>query len=317
MKMLRALVVAIVAVATLAACGTPAGSGPGSGSGADRLRVVTGAYPLEYAIERIGGDHVSVENLTPPGAEPHDLELSPRQVGDLASADLVVYLSGLQPSLDDAAQTQVSPQALLDVADAARLVAQDEHDHAAESGSHPAEEHGHGSQDPHFWLDPTRLADVGDAVAQKLSAQDSAHAADYRRNAESLRADLQALDKEFATGLATCTSRDLVTSHEAFGYLAGRYDLHQIGIAGLTPEDEPSPRALADLVAHVRSTGTTTIYTETLVAPDVAETVAREAGVRTAVLDPIEGLTGDAPDSDYLTVMRTNLQTLRTGQGCA
>ena len=170
--------------------------------------------------------------------------------------------------------------------------------------------------DPHFWLDPTRLADASDAVAERLGELDPEHAAEFTAGAEDLRADLEQLDADLAAGLETCDSRDLVTNHAAFGYLADRYDLHQVGISGLSPDTEPNPGTLAEIATYVRDHDVTTVFTETLVAPDTAEAVAAETGASTAVLDPLEGLAEDA-DGDYLTIMRENLSVLEEGLGCS
>lgn len=260
--------------------------------------VVVSFYPLQFVVENLVGDAATVTNLTAPGVEPHDLELTPQSVGDVADADLVVYLSGFQPAVDDAVDGQAT--ASLDVADAADLS-------LTTAG---------GTLDPHFWLDPNRLAAVADATATSLVDQGILDADTATANLNALTDDLDRLDKEFSNGLADCTSRDLVTSHEAFGYLADTYDLTQVGITGLTPEAEPDPQDLAAVTAFVKENDVRTIYYETLVSPDVAETVARETGADVAVLDPLEGLAADAAEDDYLTVMATNLATLRTGQDC-
>ena len=174
-----------------------------------------------------------------------------------------------------------------------------------------------GALDPHFWLDPTRLASVGDAMAQQLADIDPGYAATYEENATALRADLETLDGEIADALAHCRVTTLVTSHEAFGYLADRYGLEVVGISGISPSQEPDPAALAEIADLVRKRGVTTVYTETLVDPSVAETVAREAGVHTAVLDPIEGLSDASAGNDYLAVLRADAATLHDGQGCS
>jgi zinc transport system substrate-binding protein len=286
---------AAVSATTLAGCG---GSEP---SGSGTVGVVTAFYPLQYAVERVGGDRVDATNLTKPGAEPHDLELAPQDVATVAEADLVVYLAGFQPAVDEAV-AQAAGDRALDVSDAADLTL------SAPDGS--------STPDPHFWLDPTRLADVADAVAAELTAVDPAGASTYAANSAALRDDLEALDADLSKGLAVCDSRYLVTSHTAFGYLADRYGLEQVGIVGLSPDAEPTPGDLARVASFVQGRGVTTIFYETLVSPDVAETVARETGATTAVLDPLEGLAAGDSRADYLTVMRDNLATLRTGLGC-
>lgn len=294
---------------------------------APALEVAASFYPLQWVTERVGGDRVEVTSLTPPGAEPHDLELSPTDVATVARADLVVFLSGFQPAVDEAI-TQAEG-ATLDAADHAEVTltatVDDGHDHGGDDHSHEGEEHAEekaegkaegAATDPHFWLDPLRLADVGDALADQLVTLDAANAEDYRANAAALRHDLEQLDADYTEGLASCASKELVTSHAAFGYLADRYGFTQLGISGLSPEDEPSPADLAEATEFVQEHDVATIYFETLVSPTIAETVAAETGAETAVLDPIEGLTEDSAGEDYLEVMRSNLATLRSGQSC-
>jgi zinc transport system substrate-binding protein len=316
----RPAVAALTAAALLAAgCGSDDG-GPGTDAGSG-LTVVAGFYPLEWAAARVGGDRVSVSSLTPPGAEAHDLELTPQDVAAVAEADLLVYLDGFQPALDEAAGSEGGDHAW-DAGQAADLVTGEAHEHAGDghaADEHAEEEHAddEGVDDPHFWLDPTRLASVGDALAERLAELDPDGAAAYEDNAAALRSDLEALDEEMSAGLSGCAVDTLVTAHDAFGYLADRYGLEVVGISGLSPSQEPEPAQLAEIAGLVAERGVTTVYTETLVDPAVAETVADEAGARTAVLDPIEGLTDESAGEDYLQVMRTNLATLQEGQSCS
>jgi zinc transport system substrate-binding protein len=308
---------AVAALLLTAGCGSD--NSGGGGDGGDGLQVLAGFYPLEWAAERVGGDRVSVEALTPPGSEPHDLELTPRDVAAVEDADLLVYLGGFQPALDEAAGSAGGDHTW-DVADVVDLVAGEHEDegtdeHAGEEeGDH---EHEDGAVDPHFWLDPLRLADAGDALADRLTELDPEGADTFETNAAALRADLEALDAEMSAGLGSCAVDTLVTAHDAFGYLAERYGLDVVGINGLSPSQEPSPSQLAAISRLVAERGVTTVYTEALVDPAVAETVAAEAGVRTAVLDPVEGLTDDSAGDDYLEVMRANLATLQEGQSCS
>ncbi|MEO3769680.1 metal ABC transporter substrate-binding protein [Micromonospora sp. B9E7] len=311
----RATYRVLAAVTALLTLGAGAGCSTGDAAGADpqRVDVVAAFYPLQFLAERIGGDAVRVTNLAKPGAEPHDLELSPSQVGQVTEAELIVYLKGFQPAVDDAVAQNggdrafdvTSVQPLLDASAGG-------HDHEGEEGH--AEESG--GKDPHVWLDPTRLAGIGDQLAQRLGKADPDHAADYTARAATLRADLTALDDEFKTGLATCQRREIVTSHAAFGYLADRYQLDQVGITGLSPDVEPSPQRLAHVIEEAKEHQATTIFFETLVSPKVAETIAGQVGAKTAVLDPIEGLAAGS-NGDYLSVMRTNLQTLQTALSCS
>jgi len=280
------------------------------------LRVATSFYPLQWMAERVGGDLVTVTNLTKPGAEPHDLELTPRDVASLSDADVVAYLSGFQPAVDDALRNtdatrfDAAPAADLDLRFTPAV------GDAAPDGRLGADADATGRTDPHFWLDPVRLAAVGEAFADTLAEQDPKHADRFRANAAALTADLKGLDHDMTVGLERCRSRDLVTSHRAFGYLAARYHLRQVGISGIDAEAEPSARSLAQVSDFVRANHVRTIYFETLVSPVVAKTVAREAGATTDVLDPLEGLGTHSQGGDYVEVMRANLANLRRGQGC-
>ncbi|MFC4150405.1 metal ABC transporter substrate-binding protein [Micromonospora mangrovi] len=305
-RALAAAATALLALGGVAACGDA-----GADADPDRVDVVAAFYPLQFLAERIGGDAVRVTGLAKPGAEPHDLELHPRQVGQVVDAELVLYLKGFQPAVDEAVAQNAGDRAL-DVATVAPLLdaAAGGHDHEGEAGH--AEEHG--GKDPHLWLDPTRLATVGDRLAERLGRLDPDRAADFTARAAAFRADLGTLDREYATGLTNCQRREIVVSHTAFGYLAARYRLEQVGITGLTPDTEAPAGRLAEVAKEAREHGATTVFFERLVSPKVAETVAREVGARTAVLDPIEG---PPADGDYLSAMRTNLQTLRTALDCS
>jgi len=298
----KALVAALSvgAFALLAGCsGADAAGSSGSGG---KLSIAASFYPLQFVTERIAGSRATVSSLTPPGAEPHDLELTPKDVARINDADLVVYLSGFQTAVDDAVATQAGETAL-DVASTAKL-------------DRTVAEEGETGTDPHFWLDPQRLAAVSTQIEQRLATVDAAGATTYAANLATLVAELNILDGEFRTGLASCANKDLVTSHQAFGYLAARYGLTQVGISGLSPEQEPDPATLARVTNFVRANKVRTIYYETLISPAIARTVASETGARTAVLDPIEGITDQSQGDDYFAIMRSNLKDLKEGQPC-
>ena len=264
----------------LAGCGTSLATGP--------KVVVASFYPLAFAAQEIASPGYTVENLTPPGAEPHDLEVSPADATAIRDAGLVLLLGhGFQPQLEQAAGSGDNVLHLLDTPGIDLLP----------------------NGDPHVWLDPVRfekiVARIGEALGRETqSAQ--------------LVARLRKLDAEYRAGLANCDRREIVTSNEAFAYLAQRYGFEQIPITGLSPEAEPQPADLARVVQLVEERGVTTVYYETLVSPRIADTVARETGATTAVLDPIEGLTKDeaARGEDYFTRMRANLLALEKGLGC-
>ena len=273
---------ACVAGIAVAGCAASRGSEDGA--------IVAAFYPLAFVAAQVAGTDAEVVDLTRAGEEPHDLELSPRDVARVHDARLVVYAGdGFQPAVEDAVRGRSGPS--LDVLDGVRLLADGD------------------DSDPHVWLDPRRYAEVARAIATALG--------DPSR-ADRLVRRLEALDAELAAGLERCRRRTIVTSHAAFGYLADRYGLRQVALVGLAPELEPAPGAVARLAAEVRATGATTVFTEPLVSPALAETVAREAGVGTAELDPLESLTPgqEASGADYFGVMRDNLAALRRALGC-
>lgn len=285
---------------------TACGSASAGDSG--KVDVVAAFYPLEYVAKQVGGDRVDVRNLVKPGAEPHDMELTPRQIAEISDADLAVYLGGFQPAVDEAVAEHADEKSL----DAATVQPLADGFVPLEEGELHEDEKG---KDPHVWLDPTRLAAIGDAVAKELGEADVSRAAQYTAGAEALRTKLTALDAEFRTGLATCKQKTIVVSHNAFGYLAHRYGLTQLAITGLTPEDEPSPARLAEVTNFAKANKVTTIFFETLVSDKVAKTLASEIGAKAEVLDPIEGLEEGSSD-DYVSVMRSNLNTLRGALAC-
>ncbi|WP_265522749.1 metal ABC transporter substrate-binding protein [Oerskovia flava] len=288
-------VAGVAAVALLTGCASSTDAGtPDDG----RLEALAAFYPLQFVAERVGGDLVDVTNLTPPAAEPHDLELSPAQVRSVGEVDLVLYLEGMQPATDEA----VAARAPEHVVDASAVVDETTGGSVAASG------------DPHFWLDPTLLIPVGHAVADELAAVDPDNADAYAAGADALADDLTALDGEMESGLAACQGATVVTSHEAFGYLADRYGLEQVGIAGIDPEVEPSPARLRDVRDVVEQEGVETLFFEVATSSSVTARLANDLGVATDVLDPLESRVDDG--KDYLEIMRANLAALESGLAC-
>jgi zinc transport system substrate-binding protein len=283
-----------VAVAVLAGCGAD------DGDDAAEVDVVAGFYPVAWVAERVGGERVSVTDLTPVGVEPHDLELSAPQVDEVLDADVVVVMGdGFQPAVEDAASSRDGPTlALLEELPEEELA----------------------EDDPHVWLDPVLMGEVVAEVEAALVDAAPAGAATFRRNAQELQGDLDALDDTYRAGLATCERDLVVTAHDAFGYLTDRYGLREEGVAGLSPEAEPDARRVAELSDLAEDEGVTTVFTEELVSPEIAETLAREAGgLQTDVLSPLESLSPDQRDrdADYISVMEANLARLRSALGCS
>lgn len=321
-----------------------ADSTSGAASSGAVLAVGASFYPLQFIAERVGGDLASVTSLAPPGVEPHDMELSPSAVRSMQDMDTVLFMSDFAPAVDDAIDStgvrSLDAHAIVDEhgADVAAHAEGDHegHDHATDDGhadnehsdeDHAEDEHAeesteddgheghdHGAADPHFWLDPTLVAEFAEDVAAEFAELDPDNAQTYEDNAAALLTDMDALDASLGEGLAMCERRDIFVSHEAYGYLAARYDLQQEGLSGLDPEAEPSPARMREIRDLVEDTGATTVFTESLVSASVAESLAEDAGITTQVLDPIESVV-DA--DDYIQVMTRNLESLRTGLDCS
>ncbi|MFF4606269.1 metal ABC transporter substrate-binding protein [Streptomyces sp. NPDC001339] len=332
----------VLGLLTLSACSPSA-----TGRTADgKLKVTASFYPMEFLAEQIGGKHVEVTDLTKPGVEPHDLELTPKQTARLGESGAIVYLKGLQPAVDDA----VKQSGVQHVADAAALTSLEKHgtevgghDHAAgdehggeqshgdEDGGehkdghedghegHAEEGHSHseaeGGNDPHIWLDPVKYAEVAKGVNKTLAEADPEHKADYQKNTDALVAKLNGLHKEFQDGLKNRATGTFITTHAAFGYLAERYGLTEEAISGLDPESEPSANRIKGLQALATKHHVSTVFFETIANPATAKTLAGDLKLKTDVLDPIEGINDKSRGRDYFGVQRANLAALQKALG--
>lgn len=299
-----ALATALASAVLLAGCG---GSDDSAGNGRS---AVAAFYPLAWVTDQVAGEEWEVTNLTGPGTEPHDLSLDIKQTATLAEADLIVLQHDFQPAVDETVDANAPDAEIVDAADVVELMPASEHEHEHEEAGHD-----HGDLDPHFWQDPLLMADLGDAVADRLAGLDPDGAATYEDNAARLRGELEALDQEYVDGLAQCERTTTVVSHEAFSYLA-RYGLQFEAIAGLSPDAEPTPADLARLQQLITEDGITTVFSERLASSKMADSLAGDLGLETAVLDPVEGLSDETADDDYLSLMGQNLDALRKANGC-
>ncbi len=307
---------------TLSACG--GGSSAADGKGADgKLKVIASFYPMQYLAEQIGGDKVAVTTLTKPGVEPHDLELGPRQTAQLGDADLILYLGGLQPAVDEAVK-QSGAKATVDAATLTKLekhgTGAGGHEHGAEEAGHEGHDHGHDhaedGADPHVWLDPVKYAEIAKGVEKSLAKADPKNAATYEKNSATLVTKLDGLNTAFRNGLKNTSTKTFITTHSAFGYLAERYGLEQEAINGVSPESDPSPAHIKQLQKIAEEDKVSTVFFETLISDRTAKTFASDAGLRTDVLDPLEGITpGKSKGSTYIEVMQSNLEALKKALG--
>ncbi|WP_124265789.1 metal ABC transporter substrate-binding protein [Streptomyces sp. ADI98-10] len=324
----------VLGLTALSACST---SDAADGSDGGKLKVTASFYPMQFLAEKIGGEHVAVTSLTKPGVEPHDLELTPRQIGSISESDYVLYLKGIQPVVDDA----ILQSGVKNTVDAATLTTLE--DHGSEVSGHDGhegeEEHGHeeeahqeeaheehsegdghnhgeeGGADPHIWLDPVKYAEVAKGVGKSLEKADPDHAADYKKNTDALVAELGELNTAYETGLKNTSTKTFITTHSAFGYLAERYGLTQQGIAGIDPEAEPSPARIQEIHTIAEKEKATTVFFETLASDRTAKTLAKDTGLKTDVLDPLEGITKKSQGADYIEVMESNLVALQKALG--
>ncbi len=279
------------AAASLAGCGGAAPAGGGSS------KVVTTIYPLAYLAGRLLGDESRVSCMVPAGTEPHDWEPTPTDVAAIQSASLFVYNgAGLEGWVSDVLSSlgAEAPRSLCATDGVALRTA------------------GSGTTDPHVWLAPSLAVTQAQAIASALEAALPDQKDAIRGNLDALMADLLQLDQDYSARLGACPRKEIVVSHEAFGYLCDAYGLTQVGIEGLSPDSEPDAARMAQLVDEVRSHGVTTIFFEELVSPKTAQAIASETGAQVQELNPLEGLTSDelSAGETYLSVMRDNLAKL-------
>jgi zinc transport system substrate-binding protein len=304
---MRRSLIALSLVLTLAAAAVASVWRAERAAAAEKVGVAASFYPVAFAAQTVGGKRASVTNLTPVGAEPHDLELTADELDGLLEAKVAFVLGdGFQPAVEKAADRRDGPTVEL----LPKLV---------DTQGKKVAEGEEGGVDPHVWLDPVLMSQLVGEVERGLAAADKKGAATYRRNAEALQAKLADLDARYRQRLTGCARTLLVTSHDAFGYLAARYGLEQQGVAGLAPEDEPDPARLGELAELARDQGVTTIFTEENVSPRIAQTLARDAGgLRTEVLSPLESLTKRerAAKANYFTLMDANLDKISAALGC-
>jgi zinc transport system substrate-binding protein len=281
----------------LSAC-SPVDSGPHT--------VVTSFYPLYFIAQEVAGRYNHVVDLTPPGVEPHEYELTVRQVAQINEAGVGFYEKGMAPSIDQAMAND-APRHQLDVTSVVHLM----------SPQPGYDEETADTLDPHFWQDPALMAKAVTAFASTMANADPAHASYYQQRGRRLVGQLHVLDAAYRQGLASCRIRTIVVSHDAFEYMARRYHLDVVPIAGLEPDAEPSLQRLHDLAGLISSSHVTTVFFETLASPDLATSLAHDTGVGTGVLDPIEGLTSADPHATYLTLMRANLAAIEKANDCS
>jgi len=284
-----------------------------------KIKVVTSFYPLYFFTSEIVGDKADVSNLIPSGAEPHGYEPTARDMTLIESSNLLVLNGGGLEGWSENVQSNLNKDKTKVVVTGEGLTTKtmEEEEHE-EHEEHAEEGHHHNGIDPHIWLSPILAQQMVDKIEFGLSEVDPSNSSYYKSNAEVLKNKLGVLDEEFKKGLATCSDKNIITSHAAFAYLASAYGLNQIPIAGLSSEEEPSSKEMAEIVKFAKDNNVKYIFFESLISPKLSETIAKEIGAQTLLLNPIGGLTEDEINSgkDYFTEMRNNLANLKIALQC-
>jgi len=272
----------------------------------DKIKVVTSFYPLYFFTSEIVGDKAVVSNITPSGAEPHEYEPTARDMATIENSDLLILNGGGLESWGKNIRANIN-------GDKTKIVMAGE-----DLTTIALVKEEQKVVDPHIWLSPVLAEQMIDSIESGLSQVDPNNALYYESNAKNLKEKLNVLNEEFKQGLATCGNKNIVTSHSAFAYLAREYNFNQVSIAGLSPEEEPSSKQMADIAKFAKENNIKYIFFESLISPKLSETIAKEIGAQTLVLNPIEGLTEDEIKSgkDYFSEMRNNLANLKIALQC-
>jgi zinc transport system substrate-binding protein len=311
-KTLLAYTLLFILVLSLSGCSTRSNSTQGN---TEKLKVMTTIYPVYEFTNRVGGDKIDVSMLVAPGVEPHDWEPTAQDIVKVKSAKLFLYHgTSLEPIdkilnkdvIGDVKTVEISKgiQAL------AKSAEDDEEDAPKGTGD---KQHQETKLDPHMWLDPVYAQQEVNNIAEALSTVDPQNREYYKKNAESYNKELMQLDQDYKAGLANVTHKDIITSHTAFAYLSKRYNLQQVGIMGLSPDAEPTPDKMANVVKFSKENHIKYIFFESIVSPKLSETIAKATGAELLVLNPIESLTNDekSQGKNYISIMRENLANLQ------
>lgn len=278
----------------------------------NKLQIAASFYPLAEITEEIGKEKTSVITLTPAGAEPHDFNPDPEDRINLQQSKIFIYNgAGLEPWV-----SRVLPDLknieLIDASKEIQLLSA-----GAEKNENENKDEKKTLYDPHFWLDPILMKKIVNTVSLKLVKIDPENKSFYKNNAAAYSEKLSNLDSEFRNGLMNCKKKEIITSHKAFAYLAARYEFTQIPIAGIS-EEEPSPARLSEIARIAKEKNIKYVFFETLVSPRLSETIAKETGAKTLVLNPVEGLTLEEKQQgkNYISIMRENLTNLKIALEC-
>ena len=312
--MKRYIAGAVVFGFALSACSDSTTSTPGVETSpiapeVEKISVAASFYPLAYVAEQVLAGVADVNVIAAGNVEPHDFELSPSHIATIASSNFAIYIPDFMPAFDGALN-DLAPEQIIDATNEINLLEESHDDEAHDEDA----EHDHGDADPHLWLNPLNMTTIANQISAVVIAQNPELSETISSNLNNFKNIMTDLDNQYQANLANCKINTLLVSHEAFGYLADQYGFTQLGISGVSPEAEPSPARLAEVAKVANEINATTIYYETIVDPSVANTLASEIGLVTAVLDPIET---KPENGDYLYAMQENLKAIILGQGCS
>lgn len=278
------------------------------------LNVLTSIYPMYDFAQKIGGNKARITNMVPAGVEPHDWEPNATDITNLEKADLFIYNgAGMEHWVDDVLKSTQNKE-LFKLEASKNIKLNTGHSHYKEENHRSnIEHHENSNSDPHVWLNPInakqQMKDIKDAFV-KVDPDNKDY---YENNYDKYAQEFDKLDKEYKDTLKPLSNKDIVVSHEAFGYLCDAYGLNQVGIEGVSPDSEPDPARMSEIIEFVKKNKVKVIFFEELVSPKVAKTIADATGAKTDILNPIEGLNGKEKSSseDYFSVMRKNLESLK------
>lgn len=284
----------------------------------DKIKVYASFYPMYDFAKKIGGDKVEVTNLVPAGTEPHDWEPSAKDLAKISESDILVYSgAGMESWIDKVDQVTKDRKLVKVEASKGIDLIKSEHHHDEEDAKEEDhedahEEHDHGEYDPHVWLAPQNAKIQMKNIKDALVKADPTNKDYYEKNFEVYSQKIDDLDVKFSTSLKDTKSKNIVVSHEAFAYLCKAYGINQVGIEGLSPDSEPDAARMAEVTKFAKENKIKYIFFEELVSPKVSEAIAKEVGAKTAVLNPLEGLSDDQlkAGEDYFSVMESNLKVL-------
>lgn len=318
MDMKRLLMFGSIILAVIGGLALFAPQGENAGPSGEKKPVASvSTFPLYEAARAVAGSGMDIRTIIPLGADPHVFSPNPKQVAEISESAVFIYNgAGFESWAESLRNTLPSGVEVIDMSRYVKLLENGEEHRSEEEEA--ADDHEHGAHDPHYWLDIDNMIAMTKKMESAFSAISPQNAPLYRKNASGYVAELKKLKSEYAAGLGECKNRLLVSNHDAFGYLAHANGLETVSVVGLSTDEQPSAKHIAEIVALVRDRNVKTIFFEALVNDSVAQTISRETGAKAVALQPLANISEDELQSrqTYLGVMRENLAKLRDAMEC-